>query len=291
MPYSRRLKSAHGWCASRMESDLMAVEEFPSAGIRRFGRFNWLGVWTLYMKEVQRFLKVITQTVLAPVVTTLLFLVVFTVALGSTRRVSADVPFEVFLAPGLIMMAVVQNAFMNTSSSILVSKVQGNVVDFLMPPLSPAELTFAFVMGGVTRGVVVAVGTGVVMMPFASLEIAHLWAVLFYVIAASMLLSLLGVIAGIWAEKFDHMAFVTNFIITPLAFLSGTFYAVDRLPSPWFEISQWNPFFYLIDGFRYGFIDKASGDLTTGVTLICGLILVLWIISHQIFKKGYKLKA
>ncbi len=269
----------------------MAVDHFPSAGIRRFGRFNWLGVWTLYRKEVQRFLKVITQTVLAPVVTTLLFLVIFSVALGGTRRVSAGVPFEVFLAPGLIMMAVIQNAFMNTSSSLLVSKVQGNVVDFLMPPLSPGELTFAFVMGGVTRGLVVAAGTGLVMMPFASLYISHLWAVLFFVVAASLLLSLLGVIAGVWAEKFDHMAFVTNFIVTPLAFLSGTFYAVDRLPAPWYEISQWNPFFYLIDGFRYGFIGSASGDLTTGMLLITGLIIALWIISHQIFKKGYKLKA
>lgn len=269
----------------------MKVENFPSAGSRRFGRFNWLGVWTLYQKEVQRFLKVITQTVLAPIITTLLFLVIFSVALAGARRAPGGVPFEVFLAPGLIMMAVVQNAFMNTSSSLLVSKVQGSVVDFLMPPLSPAELTFAFVMGGVTRGLVVAIGTGIVMMPFASLYITHLWAVLFFVIEASLLLSLLGVIAGVWAEKFDHMAFVTNFIITPLAFLSGTFYAVDRLPAPWYQISQWNPFFYLIDGFRYGFIGQSSGDLTTGMTLITGLIILLWIISHQIFKKGYKLKA
>jgi ABC-2 type transport system permease protein len=269
----------------------MTSTELQALGARRFGRVNWLGVWTLYKKEVQRFLKVITQTVLAPVVTTLMFLIIFTVALGGSRRTLGDVPFEAFLAPGLIMMAIIQNAFMNTSSSLLVSKIQGNVVDFLMPPLSPGELTFCFVLGGATRGLVVAFATGLAMLPFATLEIQHLWAVLFYAVAASTLLSLLGVTAGVWAEKFDHMAVVTNFVITPLAFLSGTFYSIDRLPGLWREFAQWNPFFFLIDGFRYGFLGIHGGPIGVGMAFIIGLIVIFSIICHQIFKRGYKLKA
>jgi len=265
--------------------------DYPAAGRRRFGRVNWLGLWTHYVKEVQRFVKVITQTVLAPVVTTLLFLIIFKVAFGDIRRDVGGVPFEQFLAPGLIMMAVIQNSFMNTSSSLLVSKIQGNVVDILMPPLSPHELTIGYVMGGATRGVTVAITTAIAMLAFADIQVAHLWAVLFYAVGGAMLLSSLGVIAGVWAEKFDHMAVVTNFVITPLAFLSGTFYSVKRLPDIWLSLSQWNPFFYLIDGFRYGFIGRHDGDLMTGVLVILGLNILLWTVCLRIFKTGYKLKA
>ncbi|GGD20171.1 ABC transporter permease [Pyruvatibacter mobilis] len=260
-------------------------------GERRFGSVNWLGLWTLYLKEVRRFMKVFTQTVAGPVVTALLFFAVFAVAMGRADTVVAGVPYLAFLGPGLIMMTVIQNAFANTSSSILVSKVQGNVVDMLMPPLSPGELNAAFAFGGVTRGVVVALASAIVISFFAPMGVAHWWAVLFFVLAASLALALMGVLAGVWAEKFDHMQAVTNFIITPLAFLSGTFYSVERLPEVARGISSYNPFFYMIDGFRYGFTGHADGSITTGVIVLVALNAVLWGLCHYVFKKGYRLKA
>ena len=261
------------------------------AGVRRIGLVNWLGVRTLYLKEVQRFLKVGMQTVAAPVVTTLVFLAIFTLAFGQGRPAIQGVPFEVFLAPGLIMMAVLQNAFANTSSSIMISKVQGNIVDILMPPLSAGEVTFAVVMGGVTRGLIVGVVTAATIVPFVPLRVEHVWALLYYGTAASVLMSALGVLCGIWADKFDHMAAVTNFVITPLSFLSGTFYSVDQLPEPFRTVSHLNPFFFLIDGFRYGVIGRADGVLLWGGAAIFLLSAGLWFLCYRLFARGWKLKA
>ena len=260
-------------------------------GTRRFGAVNWIGLWTLYVKEVRRFMKVIMQTVAAPVVTTLLFLAIFALALGSLRPAIGDVPFIEFLAPGLIMMTMLQNAFANTSSSLLISKVQGNVVDILMPPLSPGELNLGISAAGVTRGLMVGVVTALGMMPFVKLGIAHLWAIVFYAVGASLMLSLLGTIGGVWSEKFDHLQAVSNFIITPLAFLSGTFYSVNQLPDFAHEITRYNPFFYLIDGFRYGVTGHADGSVATGVWVVIGVNLVLWILADRVFRAGYRLKA
>ena len=269
--------------------DEAAVEEFVPI-VRTIGKMNGVGLWTLYVKEVKRFFKVYTQTIIAPAITTLIFLAIFALALdGATRRIG-DTPFIEFLAPGLIMMAIVQNSFANTSSTMMVGKVQGCIVDLLMPPLSSSELTFAFVIGGVTRGLLVGVVTGVVMSFFVPLSIHNYTALLFFSTAASMILSLIGLIAGIWAEKFDHMAAVTNFVVTPLAFLSGTFYSVERLPEPWLTISQLNPFFYMIDGFRYAFIGQADGYLVVGVIVLVVCNLVLWLLVHWMFSSGYKLK-
>ncbi len=256
-------------------------------------RVAWLGSWTLLVKEVMRFLKVLPQTVLAPMVTTMLFMVVFKVAVGGSRAPVDGPPFELFLAPGLIMMAITQNAFMNTSSSLMVAKVQGNVVDVLMPPLSPAELTGAFVLGGVARGLVVALATvaAMLLLPFRSLMLSHPWAVLYFGIASAMLLSGLGVIAGIWAEKFDHVAVVTNFIVTPLSFLSGTFYSVDRLGPFWTAVSHSNPFFFMIDGFRYGFTGRAVSDIGAGALVLLVLNAGVLFLCHHIFRSGYRLKA
>ena len=197
---------------------------------RALGAINWLGLWTLYVKEVRRFAKVATQTVIAPVVTTLLFLAIFALALGGATREVGGVPFAQFLAPGLVMMAMVQNAFANTSSSLLISKIQGNIVDVVMPPLSAGELTLAFTAGGVTRGLAVGLAVALAMAVFVPMEVQHPFFVLFHAFAASLMLSLVGLLAGIWAEKFDQMAAITNFVITPFAFLSGTFYSVERLP-------------------------------------------------------------
>jgi ABC-2 type transport system permease protein len=269
--------------------DESAAEE-QGPRIRTIGRINGIGLWTLYAKEVKRFFKVYTQTIVAPAITTLIFLAIFALALDGTTRRVGNIPFVEFLAPGLIMMAIVQNSFANTSSTMMVGKVQGCIVDLLMPPLSSLELTFAFVMGGVTRGLLVSLVTGLVMSFFVPLSIHSFAALIFFSTAASMMLSLIGLIAGIWAEKFDHMAAVTNFVVTPLAFLSGTFYSVERLPEPWLTVSQLNPFFYMIDGFRYAFIGRADGSLFIGIVILVSCNLILWILVHWMFSSGYKLK-
>ena len=254
------------------------------------GIVNWIGVWTLYQKEVRRFLSVFTQTVVAPMVNTLLFYAVFALALGRAVTHVGAVGFSEFLVPGLIMMAIVQNAFANTSSSILISKVQGNIVDILMPPLSPGEMTFAFTMGGVTRGLVVGVAVSLAMLFFVPYTIHFPFYVLFHALTASTMMSLLGIIGGIWSERFDHMAAVTNFVITPLTFLSGTFYSIDRLPGIWNTMARFNPFFYMIDGFRYGFIGYADGNIMVGLFVMAGINLSLWTFCTLLFARGYKLK-
>jgi ABC-2 type transport system permease protein len=284
---------------SRAE-DLAAPHSSNAAGppapitaptVRPIGRVNWLGVWTLYAKEVQRFLKVYQQSVLAPVVVTLLFLAIFTLALGGAVRRVADVPFEEFLGPGLIMMAMLQNAFANTSSSIVISKVQGNIVDVLMPPMNPGELTFCYAFAGATRGVIVGVITSLAMWAFVPLQIHHLGFILFHAAGASLMLSLLGLIGGIWADKFDHISGVTNFVILPLSFLSGTFYSIERLPGAWNIAAHFNPFFFMIDGFRYGFIGRADGSLLLGIAVVVAINLALWRVAYWMFKSGYKMKS
>lgn len=258
---------------------------------RQLGAINWLGLWTLTAKEVRRFLKVYFQTIVAPMVTTLMFLAIFILALGRAQVDAGSVPFQEFLAPGLIMMAMTQNAFANTSSSLIIAKVQGNIVDVLMPPLSPLEQTLAFALGGVARGLVVGLAVALAMVCFVHLPLAHPLMILFHGVMASLMLSLLGMIAGIWADKFDHMAAVTNFIVTPLSFLSGTFYSIDRLPDGFHLFALANPFFYMIDGFRYGFIGHADGSLSIGLAMVTGADLLLGLTAYRMFKTGYKLKA
>ena len=252
---------------------------------------NWIGLRTLYMREIRRFTKVYTQTIMAPVVTTLLFLAVFSLALGGEHRVVAGLPFEQFLAPGLIMMAIAQNAFANTSSSIMVSKIQGNIVDILMPPFTAHELWLALVMGGASRGIAVGIAVGVAMTFFVDLGLYAPGYIIFHALLASVLLSQLGMIGGIWAEKFDHMAAITNFFITPLAFLSGTFYSIQRLPETFQVVAHFNPFFYMIDGFRYGVLGHADGNITAGLLVMIGINLALWMVCIRILHNGYKLKA
>ncbi len=258
---------------------------------RTIGAVNWLGLWTLYVREVRRFVKVYTQTVAAPVVTTLLFLAIFLLALGGQTRTVGGVPYTEFLAPGLIMMAMVQNAFANTSSSLMIAKIQGNIVDVLMPPLSPGELVWGFALGGVTRGLVVGLVVAAVIEIFVPLHIYDFGLAVFHAAAASLCLSVLGIIGAIWADKFDHIAAVTNFIVTPLSFLSGTFYSIDVLPGAWRDIALANPFFYMIDGFRYGLTGHADSSLALGVAVMIATNAVLIVLCHAMFKRGYKLKA
>ena len=258
---------------------------------RALGAVNWLGLWTLYKKEVRRFLKVSFQTVLAPVATSLLFMMVFSLAIGTDREAINGVAFTSFLAPGLVMLGLLNNAFANSSSSLIVAKVQGNTVDFLMPPLSPAELAAAFIGGAVTRGVLVAIVTGLAIAPFVDMSISHLWAVLYFGLSAAAMMAMIGVIAGLWAEKFDHLAVITNFIIMPLAFLSGTFYSVEILPEPFYTISHVNPVFFIIDGFRYGFIGAGDSNLLIGA-LVCLVINAgLLIACLALLRSGWRLKS
>jgi len=252
---------------------------------------NWLGLWTLYWREVRRFKKVYTQTIVAPVVTTLLFLAIFALALGRAVETVGGVPFMEFLAPGLIMMAIAQNAFANTSSSIVIAKVQSNIVDTLMPPLNAHELTFGHAMGGATRGVVVGLVVALAMAPFVTLHVHNVGFIAYHAFMASLMLSLLGVAGGIWSEKFDHIAAVTNFLVTPLSFLSGTFYSIARLPEAAQAIAYVNPFFYMIDGFRYGFIGHADAPPLLGVAVLAAVNAALWALCTWMFRSGYKLKA
>jgi len=260
-------------------------------GTRRFGRVNWLGLYTLTEREVIRFTTIWTQTVLAPLITAGLFLLVFSLALGTRRGEVMGVPFAHFLAPGILMMTVIQNAFANTASSLVISKIQGNIVDTLMPPLSPAELVVGYVMGGVLRGLAVAAAVMVVTFPVLGVGIAHpLWALLF-ILLGSALLSLIGILAGIISDRFDQMNAITNFIITPLSFLSGTFYSIEVLPPLLQKLTHFNPIFYLIDGLRYGVIGASDGSPAVGALFCGGLVLALGLWAWRWFVSGYRLKS
>ena len=263
---------------------------------RRFPGLNTLGLWTLYKREVGRFIKVGMQTLLAPAVSTLLLMTVFRLAFGNRGELTGDfagVAYQDFLAPGLVIMTVLQNAFQNTSSSLTIAKVQGSTVDFLMPPLSPLELTLGFVAGAATRGVFVGLITGIAiqLIGLADLNLTHIWAIIWFSLTASIILGAIGAIGGIWAEKFDHLAAVTNFVIVPLTFLSGTFYDVKVLAEPFQTLAHWDPFFYLIDGFRYGFLGVANSDIGVGVAVTGGLSVVTCAIVWACFRSGWKLKA
>ena len=263
----------------------------PLPGPRIIGRVNWVGFWTLYQREVQRFLSVHLQTVTAPVITSLLFLSVFLLALGRAVETVNGIPFAIFLSPGLIMMVMVQNAFANTSSSMVISKIQGNIVDVLMPPLSPFEFVAAFTLGGVTRGVMVGIATYIGMRLFLDIPIHNFFMIACMGILASLMLSLMGLVGGIWADKFDHIAAVTNFFITPLSFLSGTFYSIENLPEFGVTLAHLNPFFYMIDGFRYGFIGQSDSNPAIGISVLLVINIALWVLCHQLVKRGYKLKT
>ena len=253
--------------------------------------FNHIGLLTLIKREIDRFANVYLQTIVAPVITTLLFYTVFALAFGGVARKVGDVPFLEFLAPGLIMMTMVQNAFANTSSSIVISKVQGNIVDILLPPLSDFEIYIGFAIGSVARGLSVGLATGIVVSFFVPISIASAGLIAVYAVLGTMMLGSLGLAAGIWSERFDHIAGVTNFIVTPLTFLSGTFYSVQSLPPMWQGLAHYNPFFYMIDGFRSGFIGQSDGDPLIGIVVLSAINLFLALLTFWMLKTGYKIKS
>ncbi len=267
------------------------MNDFADMGIRRFGRVNWLGLATLCSREIQRFMAVWTQTLLAPLATAGLFLLIFTIAIGPTRGDVMGVPFTEFIAPGILMMTVIQNAFANTSSSIVIGKVQGNIVDTLMPPLSPAELVVGYLVGGIGRGLVVAVAISLGLAIFLGIVPQHPLMLLGYVILGSGFMGAVGIVAGIFANKFDQMAAITNFIVTPLAFLSGTFYSVEALPPVLRAITYFNPIFYLIDGLRYSMLGVSDSSPALGAAVAFASTLAVAAIALAMFTRGYRLKA
>lgn len=285
-----------------LEGNAAAPTGFPARGVPVITGINRVGLWSLYVKEVRRFFKVQTQTVWAPAVTTLLFLIIFTVALGGSGgrsgREALGVPFASFVAPGLIVMGMMQNAFANSSFSLLSGKLQGTIIDLLMPPLSVGELMTGIVAAAVTRAALVglAVGGAMLLYPGVSLAMAHPWAVLWFGLMGAVMLALLGLITSIWAEKFDHAAAVTNFVVAPLSLLSGTFYVIDNLAPVFQAVSRANPFFYVISGFRFGFLGQSDIGNTNGAVLAAALglalfNLVLGTATYALLRSGWKIKS
>ena len=272
-----------------------AIGHAPGVPVIR--NVNWGGLKTLYVKEVRRFFKVHLQTVWAPAITTLLFLVVFTVATGAKKPVGVGggvVPFADFIAPGLIIsQGMMGPAFANASFSLMVGKIQGTIVDYLQPPLSSAELLAALVGGSMTRGLVVGFICWVAMALYPGVHVTpvHPWAVVWFGLLGTMFLSLLGVVTSIWAEKFDHAAAVQNFVIAPLSLLSGTFYSVDKLAPAFRAFSHVNPFFYIISGFRYGFLGTADSPVMTGSVVIFAIDAVLGLLCYTLLRRGWRLKS
>ena len=251
---------------------------------------NWRGLYTLWRKEVWRFLKVTVQTVLTPVVTALLYLLIFNHVLEDRVEIYAGVPYSAFLIPGLIMMAVIQNAFANSSSSLIQSKMAGNLVFLLLSPISPLEFYLAFVLAAVLRGLLVGLGVYLVSLWFVDLPLLHPGLVLAFAVLGSAVLGALGLLAGIWAEKFEQLAAFQNFVILPLSFLSGVFYSLHSLPGIWQDISRFNPFFYMIDGFRHGFLGVS--DLAPATSLAVGgaFLALVSALCLILLARGYKLR-
>ena len=273
----------------RISTDRPAPD-LSAMGVRRFGRVNWLGLRTLARREIMRFMAVWQQTIFAPLMTAALFVLIFALAMGQGRAQVMGLPYLVFLGPGILMMTVIQNAFANTSSSITSAKVQGNIVDTLMPPLSAAELLAGYLAGSVARAALVGMVIGTGMVIVTGQGIAHPVWLLAFVLLAALLLGGLGILAGILAQKFDQMAAISNFIITPLSFLSGTFYSVQALPEPFRTLSHWNPVFYLIDGARYGVTGVSDAPVWRGLLVCLPVVLgVLWLAWHWL-KTGYRMK-
>ena len=262
---------------------------------RSYGLINWMGLRTLYSKEVRRFWKVAPQTILAPIISNLLFMTVFVLAFAQTRGIgegSATDNFVVFLAPGLVMLGILNNASANSSSSIMTGKMMGSINDVLMTPLSYFELALGYIGGAATRGILVAFATALALsIFFTPLIPVKLWAVLYFGISAAVMLGMIGILSGVWAEKFDQLAVVNQFIILPLSYLSGTFYHIDILPPLFYKISLFNPLFYLIDGFRYGFLGEADGNVMIGVILTATINILLFMTVLTVLKRGWRIKS
>jgi ABC-2 type transport system permease protein len=270
---------------------MVELQNKYQAGIRRFGNVNWVGFKTLWLKECQRFFIVWAQTLLSPLVSSLLFLSVLTLAIGNERGEVLGHSFISFLAPGLIAMSIVTQSFSHSVSSLMISKIQGNIVDTLYAPLSALEVSLAVILAAVTRSLVIGTISILVFSTIINIQIYNIFYILIFGFLTSFILGSFGFITGLWAEKFDHTATITNFIITPLSFLSGVFYSIERLPSFFQSISQVNPFFYMIDGFRYGFLGTSDGSIKFGIIYLSILSIIIGFVAYYLFKIGYKIKS
>ena len=259
-------------------------------GIKRFG-INWVGAYSLYVKETLRFLNVFGQTIIGPIGTAILFLLVISLAIGNERPNVLGVPYIEFLAPGLIAMQVIQQAFSHSSSSLLMGKVMGNIVDLIGAPLSASEVSLSIIFASITRALLISIISIIIFSLIIEIEIKNYVVFILYLFLSSFIMGAAGFIAGLWADKFDHMATVTNFIIVPLSFLSGTFYSIDKLPELLKTLSYYNPFFHMIDGFRYSFINDMDGSITFGLMYLTFLSIIIWYIAYLLYKKGYKIKS
>jgi ABC-2 type transport system permease protein len=253
-------------------------------------KINFYGAFTLLKKEVWRFIKVYHQTIFSPVINIILFLAVFSLSLGNHMAEINGVDFSIFVSAGLIMMAAMQNAFANSSSSFVMGKVMGHIVDYLMPPLGALELLFAFSFGAVLRGIAVAIVAFLAILIFVPIGFYSFGLAIFYLLFACLFLGLLGVLCGVLSESFDHMSAMTSYIITPLTFLSGTFYSTNSLPEFWQKVAHLNPFFYMIDGFRYSITGHNDGDILTGICYILAINFILTLVLYRLIKKGYRIK-
>ncbi len=260
-------------------------------GVRKFGLVNWIGFRTLYIKEVSRFLVVWAQTLLSPLISSLLFLSVLSLALGNERGEVLGFSFISFLAPGLIAMSIIQQSFSHSVSSLMIAKIQGNITDTLFAPLSAVEVSLAIILAAVTRSIVILI---ISIIVFSLIVEIHIYSIFYIFVGAflgSFILGALGFITGLWAEKFDHTATITNFIVTPLSFLSGVFYSVDRLPDFFQSISKINPFFFIIDITRFGFLGVSDGSIVFGLFYLTILAFAMWFLSYYLYKIGYKIKS
>ncbi len=251
---------------------------------------NWFACYTLFKKEIARWVKVWLQTVLAPVVTALLYLFVFGHVLEGRVEIFPGVSYTQFLVPGLLMMTVIQNAFANTSSSLIQSKVMGSIVFILLPPFSALEMFLAYVGAAVARGLAVGFGVFLLAVFYAHVPIDNFFIVLTFAVLGSYTMGAMGLIAGMWAEKFDQIAAFQSFLIVPLTFLSGVFYSIKSLPPFWYEMSKWNPFFYMIDGFRYGFFGQSDQPVLVSFAAMLAAASVLTLVCVMMLKRGYKLR-
>jgi ABC-2 type transport system permease protein len=267
------------------------VENKYKIGVRRFGIINTIGIYSLYIKECKRFFVVWAQTLLSPLVSSLLFLSVLTLALGNDRGEVLGFSFIEFLAPGLIAMSIITQSFSHSVSSLMIAKIQGNIVDMLYAPLSALEVSLAIILAAVTRSLLIAIISIVVFTAIIEIHIYSIFYIFIFAFLGSFILGGIGFITGLWAEKFDHTATITNFVIQPLSFLSGVFYSIERLPLFFQTVSSINPFFYIIDGFRYGFLGSSDGSISVGLIYLSIIALLVWLASFYLYKVGYKIKS
>ena len=270
---------------------MVELQKKYQIGKRRFGLINWVGTYSLFKKEVLRFLTVSGQTLLGPILTSILFLTVISLAIGDQRAEVLGVPYIKFLACGLIMMQVIQQSFAHSSSSLMMGKMMGTITDIVHSPLSSSEVVFAITFASAARGLLIASASTLIFIYFIDLSIQNFLLWFIYLFLGGLLMGSLGLIVGLYADKFDQMSTVTNFLIVPLSFLSGTFYSIEKLPEILRVISNYNPFFHMIDGFRYSFIGQMDGSVTFGILLLTFLSLLITFFAYILVHRGYKIKS